>query len=148
MLPLYSFGLTRARKTPRKSTSASVFIRGTSLRRQFFITDRQKISPSLPDCSSIGTFTSCESWVADWIQGDANPWAPPVVGTTNATYGNDLVIGVNPAQTQGSGKGFPAALERGGSFNFGNRADAGVFALSASQSASSSFNDLGFRCAR
>jgi hypothetical protein len=58
------------------------------------------------------------------------------------------MIGVNPALNQGSGKGFPAALERGGSFNFGNRTDAGVFALSASQSASASYNDLGFRCAR
>lgn len=87
-------------------------------------------------------------WVADRIQGDANPWAPPVIGTTNAPYGNDLMIGVNPAQTQGSGKGFPAALERGGSFKFGNGTDAGVFALSASQSASASFIDLGFRCGR
>jgi hypothetical protein len=56
--------------------------------------------------------------------------------------------GTNPAQTQGDEQNFPAAIERGGSFKYGNLTDAGVFALSAAQSASASFIDLGFRCGR
>lgn len=87
-------------------------------------------------------------WVADWIQGDTNPWASITEGTTNAAYGNDLMSGTNPAQTQGDGQNFPAALERGGSFKYGNLTDAGVFALSAAQAPSSAFVDLGFRCGR
>jgi len=87
-------------------------------------------------------------WVADWIQGDTNPWAPLTNGTTSTTYGDDLMSGTNPAQTQGNGQNFPAALERGGSFRYGNGTDSGVFALSAAQAPSASFVDLGFRCGR
>ncbi len=101
--------------------------------------------------SDVGVFDMVGNlweWVADWIQGDTNPWAPVTGGKTNAAYGNDLMSGTNPAQTQGDGQNFPAAIERGGSFNYGNHTDAGVFALSAAQSASASFIDLGFRCGR
>lgn len=87
-------------------------------------------------------------WVADWIQGDSNPFAPRTGGTTNATYGNDLMSGTNPAQTQGDGQTFPAAIERGGSYGYGNGTAAGVFALSAAQAPSATFSDLGFRCGR
>ena len=88
--------------------------------------------------SDVGVFDlvgNLWEWVADWIQGDSNPWAPVTGGKTNAAYGNDLMSGTNPAQPQGGGQNFPAALERGGSFNYGNFTDAGVFALSAAQSA-------------
>lgn len=111
-----------------------------------------KATGSARSCKSdVGVFDMVGNlweWVADWIQGDTNPWAPMTGGKTNATYGNDLMSGTNPAQTQGDGQNFPAAIERGGSFKYGNLTDAGVFALSAAQSASASFIDLGFRCAR
>jgi formylglycine-generating enzyme required for sulfatase activity len=86
-------------------------------------------------------------WVADWMQGDSTPWSPST-GTTGAVYGDDLMLGTNPAQAQGGAQNLPAALERGGSFKFGNLTQAGVFALSASQAPSASFEDLGFRCGR
>jgi sulfatase-modifying factor enzyme 1 len=101
--------------------------------------------------SDVGVFDMVGNlweWVADWIQGDTNPWAPVTGGKTNAAYGNDLMSGTNPAQTQGDGQNFPAAIERGGSFNYGNHTDAGVFALSAAQAPSADFVDLGFRCGR
>lgn len=101
--------------------------------------------------SDVGAFDMVGNlweWVADWIQGDSNPFAPQTNGTTNATYGNDLMSGTNPAQTQGEGQTFPAALERGGSFGYGNGTAAGVFALSAAQAPSATFSDLGFRCGR
>lgn len=63
----------------------------------------------LPNVMILGV-----SWVADWIQGDTNPWAPVTGGKTNAAYGDDLMSGTNPAQTQGDGQHFPAALERVG----------------------------------
>jgi formylglycine-generating enzyme required for sulfatase activity len=87
-------------------------------------------------------------WVADWIQGDSTPFAPQTGGTTNTTYGNDLMSGTNPAQTQSDGLTFPAAIERGESFDYGKGTAAGVFALSAAQAPSATFSDLGFRCGR
>jgi len=101
--------------------------------------------------SDVGAFDMVGNlweWVADWIQGDSNPFAPQTNGTTNATYGNDLMSGTNPAQTQGDGHNFPAAVERGGSFGYGNGTAAGVFALSAAQAPSALFSDLGFRRGR
>lgn len=99
--------------------------------------------------SDVGVFDMVGNlweWVADWIQGDTNPWAPVTGGKTSAVYGDDLMSGTNPAQTQGDEQNFPAAFERGGSFNYGNGTSAGVFALSAAQAPSASFVDLGFRC--
>jgi formylglycine-generating enzyme required for sulfatase activity len=85
-------------------------------------------------------------WVADWMQGNTNPWAPSI-GTAGASYGADLMYGINPAQSQGTGStNFPAALIRGG--NVSNGTDAGVFALLASLGPSHSSNGIGFRCAR
>ena len=109
-------------------------------------------SGSAASCvSDVGVFDMVGNlweWVADWMQGDSNPFAPRTGGTTNATYGDDLMSGTNPAQTQGGGQNFPAALERGGSFGYGNGTASGVFALSAAQAPSTSFADLGFRCGR
>ncbi len=84
-------------------------------------------------------------WVADWMQGNTNPWAPST-GTTNATYGSDWMYGTNPATGQGGGLNFPAALFRGGSWADGT--SAGVFALIAVTAPSSSYDFIGFRCAR
>jgi hypothetical protein len=86
--------------------------------------------------------------VSDWIQGDTNSWSPFTGGKTSATYDDDLMSGTNPAQTQINGQNFPAALERGGSFSYGNGTDSGVFALSVAQAPSASFVDLDFRCGR
>lgn len=109
-------------------------------------------SGSAASCvSDVGAFDMVGNlweWVADWTQGDSNPFAPQTGGTTNATYGNDLMSGTNPAQTQGDGRTFPAAIERGGSFSYGNGTASGVFALSAAQAPSALFSDLGFRCGR
>lgn len=84
-------------------------------------------------------------WVADWMQGNTNPWSPST-GTTNATYGSDLMYGTNPATYQGGGQNMPAALVRGSSC--GDGAFAGVFALSATNAPSLSLDGVGFRCAR
>jgi Sulfatase-modifying factor enzyme 1 len=109
--------------------------------------------------ANTGSFGSCVSnwgvydmvgnaseWVADWMQGNTDPWAPATV-LTNATYGLDRMVGTNPAQYQGNGQNFPAALLRGGSWNDGTAA--GVFALLASYGpALTTVNSIGFRCAR
>lgn len=90
-----------------------------------------------------------DEWVADWIQGNTNPWAPSTMATTTgAAYGSDMMFGVNPAQGQGFGGGqnFPAALLRGGGVGHGTTA--GVFALAADDGPSLSDRGVGFRCAR
>ena len=85
-------------------------------------------------------------WVADWMQGDTNPWAPST-GTAGASYGADWMYGTNPATFQVPGStNLPAALIRGGYWS--NGADAGVFALSAYFAPSNSAYVIGFRCAR
>ncbi len=90
-------------------------------------------------------------WVADWMQGpDGNGafgvWKPhsPAADTSSATYGNDLIIGINEAEPFTDR--FPAALVRGG--RWGSGTGAGVFALSAFHGPSHQFDGLGFRCAR
>jgi formylglycine-generating enzyme required for sulfatase activity len=111
-----------------------------------------------PDVALAGSRTFCVSnwgvndmvgnlaeWVADWVEGDSDPWSP-TSGTANATYGSDLILGMNPATNQGGGQNFPAALFRGGGFDSAN--DAGVFALYAFIAPSDEHGDLGFRCAR
>ncbi|MFZ3091867.1 MAG: SUMF1/EgtB/PvdO family nonheme iron enzyme [Nitrospirota bacterium] len=108
--------------------------------------------------ADTGTYASCVSnyqvndmvgnvweWVADWMQGNTNPWAPSA-GTTNATYGSDWVYGTNPATSQGGGLNLSAAIIRGGSWSGG--ANAGVFALDASRAPSVSDSYFGFRCVR
>lgn len=87
-----------------------------------------------------------DEWVADWMQGGFGAWAPSVVGTTGPAFGNDDMIGTNPASFQQSGMNFPAAVLRGGRFNHGSRA--GVFALRAANAPSDFFFEHGFRCAR
>lgn len=93
-------------------------------------------------------------WVADWMEGGTIPWAPTHSGTTyatSATYGSDLMYGINPAVLQDGGQNFPAALFRGGSWNLDvglNAGLGGVFALSAIAAPSYSDSLIGFRCAR
>src|SRR6266540_6583615 len=53
--------------------------------------------------SGVGVFDMIGNlweWVADWIQGDTNPWVPITERTTSTACGNDLMSGTNPAQTQ------------------------------------------------
>jgi formylglycine-generating enzyme required for sulfatase activity len=104
-----------------------------------------------PDGTITGAYTGCASnyqvndmvgnvseWVADWMHGNTNPWAPIVIGTTNATYGSDGMGGVNPATSQGSGQNFPAAIIRGD----------GVFGTYVGSAPSGTGISHGFRCAR
>jgi hypothetical protein len=78
-----------------------------------------------------------EEWVADW--------ADLATFCTNGSggFGGDLICFGGPG---GVGSAFPAALIRGGLFNFGPIA--GVFAVDAGHPPSFSFNGFGFRCAR
>jgi formylglycine-generating enzyme required for sulfatase activity len=86
-------------------------------------------------------------WVADWINGSTVPFTP-ANGLAGASYGNDLIVGPNPAVLQGTGGGanFPAALIRGGDFNDGSPGFAGVFAINSLLAPSFSNLDVGFRC--
>jgi len=114
-----------------------------------------------PDPVNTGSRSSCVSkwnvndmvgnvweWVADWMQGDTNPWAPTTTATAGGTYGDDRMYGTNPAVSQdASSTNFPAALIRGGDWFEGT--DDGVFDLVADFSPSTSNNGgIGFRCAR
>jgi formylglycine-generating enzyme required for sulfatase activity len=88
-------------------------------------------------------------WVADWVQGNnGSSWSPTVDpnNLTSGTYGDDLMWGTNPAEFQGGGQNFPAALVRGGDFR--GQTGAGVFALFAIDAPSFSFDGVGFRCGR
>jgi hypothetical protein len=91
-------------------------------------------------------------WVADWVQGPdgngvAGAWDPYGDNHPGATYGRDLVYGINEAEANGDySDAFPAALQRGGAWD--NGTDAGVFALSAGFGPSHSGGDVGFRCGR
>ena len=84
-------------------------------------------------------------WVADWIQGEKNPWAPST-GTAGTDYGGDWMYGTNPAQQGVNSTNFPAALVRGGYWV--DSTAAGVFALLAHYGPPYSHYDIGFRCAR
>lgn len=86
-------------------------------------------------------------WTADWVQGQN-------VTTKNGSdagpgYGNDAMIGVSPANTQGAGStNMPGALIRGGGYDPSGGLLAGVYALRADFAPSASLQVLGFRCAR
>jgi len=104
--------------------------------------------------SSFGAFDMVGNlieWTADWIQGSSVPFAPSV-GTVGPNFGDDFMLGTNPASAQGPGTNFPSALARGGGFRAGlfspNGSGAGVFALNAHFSPADSADDSGFRCAR
>ena len=85
-------------------------------------------------------------WVADWMQGNTNPWAPST-GTAGASYGDDYMNGANPAVYQGAGStNFPSVPFRGGYWGSGTLA--GVFALYAVNGPSVAYSNVGFRCAR
>ncbi len=86
-------------------------------------------------------------WVADWMQGDTDLWAPTGSGfPAGANYGDDRMAGTNPATNAGNGQNFPGALIRGGDFN--ESAASGVFALRADFSPAETRNVIGFRCGR
>lgn len=88
---------------------------------------------------------NAEEWVADWMQGNNLSWSP-IGWKANASYGNDLIGGTNPASVQGDGQNFPSALVRGGFYRMGT--DAGVFTLKAVNAPSNAEESIGFRCAR
>lgn len=91
-------------------------------------------------------------WVADLMQGGVNPWAPTgtaggLSASNSTTYGSDMSYHTQPAEAQGSGVNFPAALIRGGSYV--DTADAaGIFAITASWAPSNTGDYVGFRCAK
>jgi hypothetical protein len=110
------------------------------------------IDPAATDPELTGTNTECVSewgafdmvgnvdeWTQDWLQGNG-----PAGATNNtATYGTDMVSGVNDAFPP---EAFPPALTRGGFFGAG--ANAGVYSLGAEVGPDQNFPNLGFRCAR
>ena len=87
-------------------------------------------------------------WVADWIQGNTDPWSPAVSpnNRSSLTYGQDRMTGINPAEFQGGGARLPAALIRGGDFR--GTTGSGVFSVLALDAPSFSFDGVGFRCGR
>jgi hypothetical protein len=112
--------------------------------------------------ANTGSFANCVSkwhvndmvgnlfeWVADWIQGNTDPWVPATDLTSTSTgssYGNDYIYGINPATRQGSNSSsFPAALIRGGYWGNGL---SGVFSMVAGIAPSHSTDHIGFRCGR
>jgi sulfatase-modifying factor enzyme 1/collagen triple helix repeat protein len=100
--------------------------------------------------SNFGVFDmvgNLAEWVEDWFEGNTSPFSPSG-GTAGTDYGNDFMLGTNPATNRGiNSLNFPAALIRGGDFHDGTLA--GVFALVALNPPSdSSHFHVGFRCAR
>jgi hypothetical protein len=86
-------------------------------------------------------------WVADWKQGNANPWSMQATATLNsATYGNDVVYGVNPATAQSTSQNFPSTMIRGGATSEGT--GIGIFALNASAAPSYTADVLCSRCGK
>jgi formylglycine-generating enzyme required for sulfatase activity len=85
-------------------------------------------------------------WVADWFEGNTNPFAPSS-GTAGAAFGDDFMLGVNPATIQANGsQNLPSALVRGGRYNGGT--GTGVFALNARFAPSDAAFDGSFRCVK
>ena len=88
-------------------------------------------------------------WTADWTQGSSVPFAPSL-GTAGPDFGDDFMLGTNPASSAGAGENFPSVLARGGGFRAGlfspNGSGAGVFAVNAHFSPAVSAEDGGFRC--
>lgn len=90
-----------------------------------------------------------DEWVAAWLQGDTDPWAPTATNGdhTGPDYGSDWARGVNPAGFHDLGQNFPAALRRGGGWISGTFA--GVFSLDLALSPTEDFaGSPGFRCGR
>ena len=90
-------------------------------------------------------------WVADWMQGNREPWDTIDLGDRipiglDPDYGRDIIFGVNIAVSQGDETRFPAALHRGGRWVYGR--GSGVFALAAYHSPSAIGAGVGFRCAK
>lgn len=87
-----------------------------------------------------------EEYVGDWIQGNTSPYSPSS-GTAGTDYGDDLMLGTNPAIVQGvNSSNFPTAPLRGGRFS--SASFAGVFGFCASGAPTRSLNFIGFRCAK
>lgn len=99
--------------------------------------------------SNFGVFDmvgNLNEWVADWFEGNTSPFAP-AFGTAGTDYGNDFMVGANPATIQGdNSSNFPAALLRGGEFVKGTHA--GVFSFDDSNAPSHSNSNDGFHCVR
>lgn len=76
-------------------------------------------------------------WVADWVPA-ANSYSPSLFGTNDSN-----VMAIDPAASKSVG---PAALIRGGNFDYG--AAAGVFAVNGNNQPSNANNNIGFQCAR
>jgi hypothetical protein len=108
------------------------------------------ITGSRSNCkSSWGVFDmvgNVDEWVADWA--DNNKTSPFTDWTTSAGLpGNDLSCFGGPGG--GGSAALPAALLRGGAFDFSTLTlTAGVFAVSAYGVPSYASFDIGFRCAR
>ena len=103
--------------------------------------------------AAAGTHTDCVSrfgaydmagniweWVADWHGKSSSVSAL----TSNATYGNDWMFDVSPADDQGGGLNFPAAVLRGGDWGAGT--GAGAFAMYLGFAPSSMLSTIGARC--
>lgn len=97
---------------------------------------------SLANCiSAWGTYDqvgNAAEWVAGWMQGNASN----ATEDNSATYGNDMVNGINEIDI--SGEAFPPGVLRGGAVFDGD--EAGVFALRATFGPSESIETFGFRC--
>ena len=110
------------------------------------------VDPTATDPELTGDNTECVSewgvsdmvgnvdeWVTNWMQGNG----PDAIVNNTATYGMDIVAGVNEV----GGQAFPPALLRGGAF--GQPAnDPGVYSLDATMGPDESSPDIGFRCAQ
>jgi hypothetical protein len=84
-------------------------------------------------------------WVADWLQGNTDPYAAASSATSGSSYGDSAMVGTNPATVgQTGGSDFPAAIYRGSKAGGVNP---GVFAFFANAAPSETTN-IGFRCAK